>query len=518
MSTFATRFVFLMTMVFAGAACERPAHAVQIDAGGQGQVLIYPYYTVHQGQQTLLSIINTSDLAQVLQVTFREALNGRSALQFRIWLGRKDVWTGTVFALADDGIASDGAGVLTRDSTCTTPVFATGSLTSGGARYFPLGNGNYSGVMSDGGPTELGRARHGWIEVISLATLFGLPANAMAINFSNGMPYNCGVLTTGIVNQSNSASPRGGLSGAVSIIRVQAGVVLSSRAEALSGFTGISLYNDAMQPAPDLSSVNEGTPGGAVSAMVVDELGRNQVLTYGAPGSGSRPIDAVSATLMATRVKNEYQSDSSIGGITDWVLTLPTKPFYTDPALIGASTPALPPFDEAFVAPGTSRQCAPYNLFNQDQRQYRPVTDICSINPSPPVPLFGGPSRPLVLGLFQAANVASFLNVSVSPTFTAVLAAPKPPGTTNPYLDWHIRPVIGAAGWMDMNLAATNLNHRMPASAEGKVLSGLPAIGYSATSIVNANATNGVLANYAAAVRHVTTVACSKASDGLPCD
>ena len=69
-----------------------------------------------------------------------------------------------------------------------------------------------------------------------------------------------------------------------------------------------------------------------------------------------------------------------------------------------------------------------------------------------------------------------------------------------------------------MNLAATNFNHRLPASAEGKVLSGLPAIGFSASNIVNNNVSNGVLANYASTVRHVTTVACTKAADQSPCD
>ena len=268
-----------------------------------------------------------------------------------------------------------------------------------------------------------------------------------------------------------STRPSGGLAGTVSIISVAEGTVLSSSAEALSGFTGLSLYRDAMQPSPDLSSVNEGMPGGPVSAMVVD------------------------------------------------VLTMPTKPFYTDPALIGPAGVPLPPFDEAFMAPGRSRQCVPYSLVSQEQRQYTPVTDICSLDPSPPSPPpFGEPRGPLVVGLFQAANVIPFLNVSVSPTFTGVLAAPQPPGATNPNFRWFIRPSISAAGWLDFNLAATNFNHRLPASSEGKVLSGLPAIGYSASSIVNGNIGDGVLANYASTVRHVTTVACSKASDGSPCD
>lgn len=524
MSSFATRVFFALAMTATSLVLTQSACAVQLDPGGQGQVLIYPYYTVTQygnglrSKQTLLSIVNTSDAGQVVQVTFREALNGRAALQFKVWLGQWDVWTGTVFALVDDGIASDGAAVLTRDRSCTTPLFSTSGLTtSGGTPYLPFDSTSYSGAKSDGGPTDLLRARHGWIEVISLANVTGPSAAAINAVYASGAPANCAAVQNLAYGPDVSTRPSGGLAGTVSIISVAEGTVLSSRAEALSGFTGLSLYRDAMQPESDLSSVNEGTPGGAVSAMVVDELGRNQVLTYGAPGSGSRPVDAVSAVLMATRVKNEYQSAAALYGATDLVLTLPTKAFYTDPALIGMSAPALSPFDEPFAAPGRSRVCVPYSMFSQDQRQYLPDYDNCSFDPSPPVPPFGGP-RYLIIGLFQAANVVGLLDVSVTPTFTAVLAAPLPPGATNPYFPWFVRPSIAPAGWLDMNLATPHFNHHLPASAGGKVLSGLPAIGYSASVIVNGNVSNGVLANYGSAVRHVTTVACSKESDGSPCD
>ena len=522
MSTFAARFAFAIAIAATGLSLAPEVRAVQLDSGGQGQVLLFPYYTVNSfyplnRQQTLLSITNTSDVAQVVQVTFREALNGRAALQFKVWLGRADVWTGTVFALADDGIASDGAGVLTRDPTCTTPMFSTGSLTSGGARYFPLGNQNYSGALSDGGPGDLGRARHGWVEVISLANVTGSPATAMTF-LANGMPGSCAAVQNLALDPTTSARPSGGLMGTASMIMVAAGTILSSRAEALSGFTEISLYNnDPMQPAPDLASVNEGTPDGAVSAMVVDDEGHNQVLTYGAPGTGSRPIDAVSAALMATRVKNEYQTSQALAAATDWVVTMPTKPFYTDPALIGASSAAMPPFDELFHAPGFSRQCAPYRIFNYDQKSYATIYVTCVLEPRP---VFGGPS-PQVVGIYQAANVVPFLDVSGFVTASAVLAATNPPraaaGTSNNL--WWIRPnEVAAAGWMEMNLAPTNLNHRLPDSAEGKVLSGLPAIGFSASNIANNNVSNSVLANYAYAVRHVTTVSCTKASDQSPCD
>ncbi len=71
---------------------------------------------------------------------------------------------------------------------------------------------------------------------------------------------------------------------------------------------------------------------------------------------------------------------------------------------------------------------------------------------------------------------------------------------------------------MLVDLDAAVEPHALLPSAEGKVLRGLPVIGFWASNIVNANVSNGVLANYAAAVRHATSVSCVKASDGTPCD
>ncbi len=519
MSTFATRWFLPMVMTLAGVALAPPARAVQLDPGGQGQVLLYPYYTVHNGQQTLLSIINTSDADQVVQVTFREALNGRSALQFKIWLRRWDSWTGTLFALADDGIASDGAGLLTYDRSCTSPTFfSTGPLTQGGVPYFPLRNENYSAAMSDGGPGDLGRARHGWIEVISLANVYGAPAAAMMFGVG-GIPANCGLLQTVALGPSTSARPIGGLIGTASVIRVAAGTILSSRAEALSGFTAISLYsNDLIQPAPNLASVNEGMIGAPVKAIIFDDQGRRQMLTYGTSGSGSRPIDAVSATLMATRVKNAYQTSAALAAATDWVVTMPTMPFYTDPAITGSFVQALPPFERPFLAPGNAPTCTPF--FIHDQNQLRDSGDwlpnTCGSGGSsiPGTPTF----RRLIL--FQSANVIAYTaptSVDVLPLRTEVLFAPAPAGARVPDLPWYIRADAAPAGWLEMFLSRAYTSHRLPLSAEGKSLEGLPAIGYSASNIVNGNVSNGVLANYAAAVRHATAVSCIQDNNGTPC-
>ncbi|MEO6076384.1 MAG: hypothetical protein ABIP56_06235, partial [Dokdonella sp.] len=450
MGRFGRRCAIVWAQAFLGLAwlAAPSARAVQLDAGGLGQVLIYPYYTVYDRQQTVLSMTNASDAAQVVQVTFREALNGRSVLQFKVWLGRYDVWTGTVLALADDGIASAGAGIATADHSCTTPAFtSTGLTTSSGLSYMPLLDTSYSGATSDGGPSGPARARHGWIEVISLANLSGAIASAIT-HTNGGFPANCATVQNLPPNPVGISPPSGGLMGTASIVRAGSGTLLSSRAEAISGFSEVSLYNDVTQPGPDLASVNQGVLGAAVSAKITDSQGRWQLLTYGQPGAGSRPIDAVSAVLMASRVKNEYRADTATGDATDWLLTLPTKRFYTDPAIIGAGSPALAPFEEPFGTPGNSRVCAPYRLVDQNQRAFSTNFIYCE-----PQPIYIAPSH--YFFLFQAANAVGFLGSSISsPARTGVLAAPEPAGASTPFFPWHVPPVVGSAGWMDVNLAA----------------------------------------------------------------
>ena len=39
------------------------AQAVNLNPDGLGQVLIYPYYTTNGGNQTILSVVNTTDAA-----------------------------------------------------------------------------------------------------------------------------------------------------------------------------------------------------------------------------------------------------------------------------------------------------------------------------------------------------------------------------------------------------------------------------------------------------------------------
>lgn len=83
---------------------------------GTGQVLVYPYCTVNSGKDTLLTLTNTSHLAKVVKVAFRESYNGRSVLEFLLYLSVHDSWTGAIGASA-----GDGATLHSRDHSCMTP-------------------------------------------------------------------------------------------------------------------------------------------------------------------------------------------------------------------------------------------------------------------------------------------------------------------------------------------------------------------------------------------------------------
>ena len=49
-----------LSLCLLAAGAVAPAHAVFINSNGTGQALIYPYYTVNNGQQTMICLLYTS--------------------------------------------------------------------------------------------------------------------------------------------------------------------------------------------------------------------------------------------------------------------------------------------------------------------------------------------------------------------------------------------------------------------------------------------------------------------------
>ena len=514
MGRFGLRFSVAMATVWMALALTpvQQAEAVHLDIGGRGQVLLYPYYTVNNHQQTLVSLTNTSSVAQAAKVRFNEGYNGRPVLDFNLFLSPFDSWTATVFALRDAGVDSDGAAILTRDTSCIAPLFAEEGTSVNGTPYAAFREFAYR-TPDDGGPYTIDRTREGSIEIISMSNVAAPLASAIAHGSNGSPPTGCALvrnLQPGDVGVQST--PSGGLMGAVSIINGGQGTYLSARAEALGGFTGVGIFTYPGSIFPDLALVNDGAGNLAnqATAHVFDANGKAQALTYPGPDSRSRRVDAVSAVLMADRIYNEYQISPALGAASDWVVTMPTKPFYVDTLYIGDVTPsAIPPFYyvyDGWIGGGLGR-FSPTKfsrlLYSREGIESIVASGCGWICP----PGHPSPSLTTTVNVIPInTNVVTESSVLGSRLVSTI---PRNPGER----------IFSDSGWMRVNLDTAFLElHALLPSAEGKVLRGLPVIGYWASNIVNNNIGNGVLANYAAAVRHATSVTCVKESDGSPCD
>lgn len=490
--------------LIAAAGAGGSANAVELSPDGNGQVLIYPYYTVNRQQQTIITVVNGTSIAKAVRVRFLEGYNAREVLDLNLFLSEYDVWTASVFALTDAGLAGDGVAIATTDRSCTAPDKAswTGALFGSYFPYQEFLSLAYTGTHQDSGPTGSARMREGHVEIVQMADLSGTLRTAVTQVY--GVPTNCNAVQTIDPANSQLHPPTGGLFGAGGIVNVAQGTFYTYNAEAIGGFSKTVLYSDHTQPAPSLAQAN--TAPGVATAYVFDPAGERFRSDYPTSGQPSRAIDAVSAVFMASTLLNEYNVDASVGSNTDWVVTFPTKHFYVDPEILGlalGSAGALPPFTFTFGQPstvngasinGNGQSCSQIAFLPFDRESGRPVD-------SPGFP--GAPPRP-VPALCTSVNVISMGNSLTPPPESAVLGS---------RLHTNVRP-YSYAGWLRLTLDTAAQPHLLRASSDGDVYRGLPATGFQAVNYINENTVPGVLSNYSGTFRHRAVRTCTNAVSG----
>jgi len=344
------------------------AQAVNINPDGLGQVLIYPYYTTNAGNQTTLSVVNTTADGKAVKVRFLEGENSQEVLDFNLYMSRYDVWTAVIYN--DGGTPT----MATGDTTCTVPyIYSYGNRpfgTPGGQQEFL----NYE--LDDGGWTGISRATEGHFEMIEMGTLTDETSGGngwtggsewAATHVAGSPPLShqpsigsyrvCGQLVDAWTDPDNTVAgdegywlnnpltdlenPSGGLFGGAAVINTEYGAMYSYDATAINGFaatlwdwTGFNVLHQ--QPGFILPGLNSGDQ---LAATVFNSDGTTSSATL------ARGVDAVSYVFMHDQLMNEYTTESIVGAQTEWVITFPTKQFYV--------------FDEqaglAPVAPFTSR-------------------------------------------------------------------------------------------------------------------------------------------------------------------
>ena len=456
------------------------AEAVVLNPQGLGQVLIYPYYTVN-GFGTLLSVVNSTQKGKALKVRFREGYNGRYVLDFNLYVSPFDAWTAELY---DDGTGL--AAIATRDNSCTVPEIPAAPEIGPGVKAVPFRIGEFSEPNSDGGPAGIARTREGYFEIIEMGEVVNGTHNTLEAitQDATGRPADCEQLSeawTGtngywaINPQTDLTPPGGGLYGAESIINVGEGTMYTVNALAIDGFSDVvqnTLPGD--ERGPDLNTATKNAAG-LVSAYV--PIGNHLV-----QADYQKPEDAISALFMADSLFNEYVVNQSVGATSDWIVTFPTKRFYTDPDLLGGSPQPRAPFEAIFTANGSCASVAA-QLFDRETR-----------TPAVQQQALCFAANSLTIGTNDSALSSNLRSATFVDTQSAG------------FVDGHLRLSLthDAAGDPVARHALTSSN--------GITLQGLPAAGFLAVGYVNAAVTPGVLANYNGAYPHHATVSCTSAA------
>jgi len=479
---------FLSVAIAAGLVGSiNTAQAVYVNQDGLGQVLLFPYYTVEGGNNTLINLVNTTDEVKVVKVRILEAMNSQEVLDFNLYLSPYDHWSAAITADPN----GEGAVIRTADTSCTVPAALASTVEGELGNDIPFRNFAYS---TDKINTGLDRTREGYIEVIDMGTVMdsrdpsGLQL-ATAATHVNGVPADCAALTASWSSNAGwgggtkryMSAPEGGLAGTGVIINVADGTAGSYNATALEAFTTKILNSAPGSLNPSLKS------GDKTADVPINNTMVNETTLNG--------LDAVSLVLLHDVIGNDYVLDPSINAGTDWVITFPTKRDYVAGIDVSGTQTPLAPFTTLWDSTLT-QACEPIGItyFDREERSQQP--DDLDFSPQPPA------AQPL--SLCVEANVLTFNGSNVLSGSDRV--------NKNLELDSAF-----VDGWMKIDLSASSLSSPAPVVAKsdgslgdarvleaGQKYLGLPVIGFGIQKYVNGTLGGGsTLANYAATFKHL---------------
>lgn len=499
------------------------ANAMYVNEKGLGEALVYPFYSAANGNDTYISVVNTTNRTKAVKVRFIEALDSQEVLDFNLYLSPEDVWAGVITANPN----GTGAIIRTADTSCTVPELGT----AGGANV-----GELAGTQTDisggrtlrdqpfvpfnfrTGDTVTGNERtlEGYIEVFEMGQLdpttgFGADAVHGIVEGGPATPADCGALvdawTTGVpgptggewlvnnVDDFDTTWVGGGLYGYGVVINPADGTAAGYDAVAVADYfdpnNGIGAYHSApgtvfpnFQQSNTLVTIFDGA-----MPVAMDFTGLSGDAALDA-------LDAASTLFMTLNVANDYVIDPDINALTDWVLTMPTKQAYTAPQTIVPPATTQPPAREPFTNRWTgTAACEPIAIQSWDREESPSVTPPGGpvFSPQPP-----GPPPAADFAICTEMSVISFGGESALKASDNVLYGFTPDANE---------------GWARLSFDPADTN--TTADDATRVLTdgtttvtGLPAVGFAVFKYQNTalGGSAGVVANYAAAVEHKAVV------------
>ncbi len=333
----------LLAAAVAATLAQGVAQAANLNPDGLGEVLLYPFYTVEGGHQTLISITNTTNKTKAVKVRFLEAKNSWEVLDFNLYLSPWDMWVGQII---EEG--ADGAKLVVADNSCTVPnAVADNTVDAGGTNFRSFAINDDEGAMAQ-------RVREGHIEIIEMGELDDATLEAAAKHGADGVPADCAALESAWVggmfaNNAKVTEPAGGIYGVAHLVNVTEGKDYSYDATAIDGFSNVPDHTDPGSIFPSLASASP-----AISRV----FNSDSVVT----SNWVRGIDAISALFMHKTVMNDFVREDAVAARTDWVITFPTKNLYVN------STPAVAPFTKTFVQGGACEEVS-YTVTDREEKR-----------------------------------------------------------------------------------------------------------------------------------------------------
>jgi hypothetical protein len=330
-----TRFNFLLALFLGFASHPVSAARMSLENGGTGQVLIYPFYTTNDGFDTYISTTNNTDEIKAIRVRILDSLNGVTVLGFNVFIPARATWTNTISANKLTGGAAASLGTV----GCTTPSGAPSQKVDLRTYAFLEKNADAQPVLN----TDA-RTRQGFVEVLEMGVVSdprliiasvgaGEPAKLAACE-AFGKIYDLSQPNgVAIAFENALTSPTGGLSGGATLINVADGVSYGYRADALSNVFSSPQHSFPTHLASDRRQKPSLKDANKEIAMMI---GGATISAEFATGP-----EAVSALYQSVIVSSEWTAEPSIGASSAFVLTLPTKSFFTTGV---ADTKASPPF------------------------------------------------------------------------------------------------------------------------------------------------------------------------------
>jgi hypothetical protein len=411
-----------------------------VNGNGTGQVLLYPFYSVLNESNTYMHIINTTDENKAIKIRYLESRNSEVVLEFNAYMPADDI-----LAIAIDKDEKGGAALITADSTCTIPELGTA-------------NGSYDGSQTttfsgdtlrrqpfvpflyddEAGDPSIERTKIGHVEVIEL----GVVDSSIDLSDCDGVMklWTEGIWASNVA--TSVTTPTGGLAGNAIFINPNKAYAMNVPVTAIDGWAkpGVNYHTGTGTLEPTLDD-------GATKALVND-------LIYDYTGQPRAGAIAISAVLTTQSVYNEIQTEEAIAAETDWVVSAPTKRFF-----VNAST-AYAPYTTVYDGDEVNNTaCESVNITRYDR----------SANRSTGTGTFVPDSTGVEGKLCDSIGFMAFAENSA-------LLIDDATKVSYPY---------------GSGAARMNLDNQLPADNAGKVLNGLPVIGFAATRIVNGQMSYG---------------------------